>query len=167
MQITSRKVKHKTTSHPTSGYPFLQFQKEKAPHKWWYVLLFFGVFVLKKIQNVFLFFFYSCIMNINSEIQWEYNNGYFKNIITGFFEADGQMLPKTNFANFKRLIYSIWKKDICIDEVCAPGNTNYFYACFKTTKGKHYILLNKYYSFISFIQIRSTWIINTLFMLQN
>ena len=59
------------------------------------------------------------------------------------------MLPEISFADFKRLVYSTRIKDICLAEVCAPGNTNYCYACFKTTKSKLYILLNKYYSFIS------------------
>ena len=72
--------------------------------------------------------------------------------ITGFFDVRDESKDETGYYDFKKICYSIRMNNLKLLEVCNSDNTSYFYAHFIFDDNDLYILLNKYYPVIAFIQ---------------
>lgn len=77
--------------------------------------------------------------------------------ITGFFDVRDEIKDETGYYDFKKICYSIRMDNLKLLEVCNSDNaryfnTSYFYAHFILDDNDLYILLNKYYPVIAFVQ---------------
>ena len=77
--------------------------------------------------------------------------------ITGFFDVRDESKDETGYYDFKKICYSIRMNNLKLLEVCNSDNaryfnTSYFYAHFILDDNDLYILLNKYYPVVAFVQ---------------